>query len=225
MKWRELINYLKFRPMRKLSILIGLFFAFTLAKAQYSGYTAVNDIEQFRAAFTAASQKTNSIKSDFIQDKTLSLLSEKITSRGKFWFRKENKVRMEYTQPFQYLMIINGDNVLVKEGQKENRVSAKSNKLFQQVNRITIDCIQGNVFSNPDFKTKVFQNSQFWLVELSPQAKSLKDFFSTITVTVDRKDYSVSKISMNERSGDNTEIRFINKELNTTIADALFAVK
>ncbi len=211
--------------MLKCMMLISAVFALTLAKAQYTGYSAVGDSEKFRTAFTAAAQKTNSIKSDFIQEKALSLLSEKIVSKGKFWFRKENKVRMEYTQPFQYLMIINGDNVLVKDGQKENRMSAKSNKLFQQVNRITIDCIQGTVFSNPDFKTKVFENNQFWLVELTPQAKTMKDFFSTIVVSVDKNDYSVQKIAMNERSGDNTEIRFLNKELNATIADALFAAK
>ncbi len=52
---------------------------------------------------------------------------------------------MEYNQPFQYLMIMNRDNVYVKDGQKENKVSSKSNKLFQQINRITVDCVQGNI--------------------------------------------------------------------------------
>jgi len=58
-----------------------------------------------------------------------------------------------------------------------------------------------------------------------PVAKDLKEFFSMILVTVDRKDYSVSKINMIEQGGDNTLISFQQKEINTTIADAVFAVK
>lgn len=194
-----------------------------MAQAQYKGYKPVADINSFKAAFTAASQKIQSIKSDFVQEKNLSLLAEKIVSRGKFWFRKENLVRMEYQHPFHYLMIINGNNVYVKDGQKENKVSTKSNKLFQKINRLTVDCVQGTIFSNPDFKVKAFENGQQYLVEMIPVAKGLTEFFSKILVTVDRKDYSVANINMIEQGGDNTLISFQQKEINVSIADAVFA--
>ena len=153
------------------------------------------------------------------------MLSEKITSKGKFWFKKENLVRMEYNQPFQYLMIMNKDNVYVKDGQKENTVSSKSNKLFQQINKITIDCVQGTFLNNTDFKSKVFENKTGYLVELTPTAKGIKELFKTIVIAIDKKDYSVNSIQMNEQSGDDTFIKFSNKELNTNIPDALFAIK
>ena len=76
------------------------------ASAQYAGYTLLTDSAPFREAFAAASQKTVSLRCDFVQEKNLSVLSEKITSGGKFFFRRENNIRMEYTQPFQYLMIL-----------------------------------------------------------------------------------------------------------------------
>src|SRR6478609_4349844 len=212
------------RRMRKIIfILIMISTGFT-AVAQYSGYTAVNDIAAFKTQFTAAAQKTVSIKSDFVQEKNLSMLSEKITSKGKFWFKKESRVRMEYTQPFQYLMILNKDKVYVKDGQKENKVSTKSNKLFQQINKIMIDCMQGTTLDNADFKTRVFENKNMALVELTPVTKGLKELFKTINVVVDKKDFSVSSIQMLELSGDNTIIRFTNKELNASIADALFTI-
>lgn len=195
------------------------------ANAQYKGYKAVADINAFKASFTAASKKITSIKSDFVQEKNLSLLSEKIVSRGKFWFRKENLVRMEYQHPFSYLMIINGNNVYIKDGQKENKVSTKSNKLFQKINRLTVDCVQGTVFSNPDFTVKAFENGQQYLVEMIPVGKGLSEFFSRILVTVDRKDFSVANINMMEQGGDNTLIIFQQKEINVSIADAVFAHK
>lgn len=211
--------------MRKLLLfLLLIFIAGISSRAQYTGYKQLTDLSNFKEQFTTAAKKTNSIKSDFQQEKNLSMLSEKISSKGKFWFKKDNLVRMEYNQPFQYLMIINKNNVFVKDGQKENTISTKSNKLFQQINKITVDCVQGTMLTNPDFKVRVFENAKGYLMELLPSAKGLKDYFRNINVIVDKKDYSVARIEMQELSGDNTIINFTNKELNVTIPDALFAI-
>jgi len=194
-------------------------------QAQYAGFKGVSDLGRFKELLAASAKNTRSIKSDFVQEKNLSLLSEKIVSEGKFWFKKDNKVRMEYTQPFQYLMIINQNNVYIKDGHKENKISTKSNKLFQQINKITIDCIQGNVLDNPEYKVKLFENSQSFLIELSPSAKALKEFFKNVNILVAKKDYSVTKIELHEQSGDKTVISYLNKELNADLPDSLFAIK
>ena len=195
------------------------------SNAQYAGYTPVADLAKFKSEFSTATQKTTSIKSDFTQEKNLSMLSEKITSKGNFWFKKESKVRMEYNQPFKYLMILNKDKVYVKDGQKESKVSTKSNKMFQQINKIMIDCMQGTMLANTDFKTRVFENKTNTLVELTPVTKGLKELFRSINVIVDKKDFSVASIQMLENSGDNTIMRFTNKELNASIPDTLFDIK
>ncbi len=210
--------------MHKMILITAILLTGFSSQAQYSGYSPVVDLAKFKTDFAAATQKTLSIKSDFVQEKNLSMLSEKIISKGKFWFKKESRVRMEYNQPFQYLMILNKDKVFVKDGQKENKVSTKSNKLFQQINQIMIDCMQGTTLNNPDFKTRVFENKNNSLVELTPVTKGLKELFKNINVIVDKKDFSVSSIQMQELSGDNTIIRFTNKELNASIADALFTI-
>ncbi len=193
--------------------------------AQYAGFSPVTNLARFKAEFAAATQKTGSIKSDFEQDKNLAMLSEKITSRGNFWFKKDSRVRMEYKQPFKYLMILNKDKVFVKDGQKETKVSTRSNKIFQQINKIMIDCMQGTTLDNTDFKTRVFENKTSALVELTPLTKGMKEMFTFINVIVDKKDFSVTSIQMQEISGDNTIMRFTNKELNVAIPDNLFDIK
>ena len=194
-------------------------------RAQQPGYKPIADPSQFRELFASTAKATQTIKSDFIQEKELSLLSEKIVSKGKFWFKKENKVRMEYQQPFQYLMIMNQNNIYIKDGQKENKISTRSNKLFQQVNKIMMDCIQGTVLNNPEYKVNVFENSQGFLVELIPSAKALRDLFKNINIFVSRKDYSVVKLELHEQSGDKTVISYQNKEMNANLPDALFTIK
>jgi outer membrane lipoprotein-sorting protein len=85
--------------------------------------------------------------------------------------------------------------------------------------------MQGTFLNNADFKSKIFENKASFLVELMPTAKGIKDIFKTIVIIIDKRDYSVNSIQMNEQSGDDTLIKFNNKELNTNISDALFAIK
>lgn len=207
-------------------ILFLLFISSTLiSNGQYPGYKPLTDMTAFKKEFMSTAQNTRTIKSDFVQEKNLSMLNDKIISKGKFWFKKDNLVRIEYTQPFNYLMVMNQNNVYIKDGQKENRMSAKSNKLFQQINKITIDCIQGTALTNSDFNVKVFENPSAYLIEMSPVTKGLKEFFKTINITVTKKEYAVIKIDMIEPGGDNTLISFSNREINNTIPDAIFAIK
>ncbi|MVT11791.1 LolA family protein [Chitinophaga tropicalis] len=210
--------------MRRWALFMGFIVCAIQVMAQ-SGFKPVADVTAFKQQFAKASQATQSIQSDFVQEKNLSMLSDKIVSKGKFWFKKENKVRMEYQQPSYYLLVMNGKDIKTKDGRKESRVSAKGNKLFEQINRITVDCVQGNVVNNADFNTHILENTQFYLLEMTPVNKALAQYFKSIHLLVDKKDYSVSKIEMYEAGGDDTSISFQHKQLNVNIPDAVFAVK
>ncbi|HWV64635.1 MAG TPA: outer membrane lipoprotein carrier protein LolA [Chitinophaga sp.] len=190
-----------------------------------SGFKPVGDMAPLKQQFAKAAQNTQSIQCDFVQEKNLSMLSDKIVSKGKFWFKKDNKVRMEYLQPSYYLLVINGKDIRIKDAQKENKVSGKNNKLFEQINKITVDCVRGTVLDNADFSVKAAENSQHYRLELTPVNKVMKEYFQTIVLLVDKQDYSVSKITMAEQSGDDTTISFLHKQLNTNIPDAVFSAK
>ena len=63
--------------------------------AQHKGYRPIADVPAFKKQFAAQSAKVSSIECAFAQEKVLTALTEKITSTGKFWFRRNNKVRIE----------------------------------------------------------------------------------------------------------------------------------
>jgi outer membrane lipoprotein-sorting protein len=201
-----------------------LFFISISATAQYAGYKPVSDLVTFKKEFAIRSSQINSIISNFTQEKVLSALTEKITSTGNFRFKRSDKVRIEYIQPFSYLVVMNGDKMMVKDGEKQNQVSMRSNKLFQQINRIIIDCIQGTILDSRDFSTKIWESETSFLMEMEPASKNLKNFFDTVVLIVDKSDYSVHSIQMNEPSGDHTIITFTDKKLNVSVQDAVFAL-
>ena len=210
--------------MRNYFFLFLAITSFNVARGQRSGFTPVADAAGFTGQFATASQRTQSIKADFIQEKNLSMLSEKIISKGKFWYKKENLVRMEYKEPFQYLLILSANSVYIKDGDKENKISTRSSKLFRQVDRVIIDCVKGTALLSPEFKVHIYESPKAYLVELLPLDKNIATLFRQINLLLDKKDYTASRIELLEQSGDHTEITFTNKELNPEIPDAIFAV-
>ena len=192
---------------------------------QLKGYTLVKDVPSFKKTFAEQSKKVNSIKCDFVQEKNLSVLSEKITSKGTFMFKKQNMARMEYTTPFKYLLIINADKVFIKDDQKSNSFSSKNNKLFENINKIMIDCVQGTALDNKNFIAVISENEKQYLLELVPTIKKMKDYIKKINIFIDKKDFSVNKFDMIDASGDNTTLTFLNKQFNVGVTDANFVGK
>jgi outer membrane lipoprotein-sorting protein len=193
-------------------------------KGQYAGYVLMNKPESFKKSFSNAAAATESIQSDFNQEKSLSMLSEKINSQGKFWYKKKSQLRIEYIQPFNYLVIINEGKILIKDGEKENKISAGSNKILQQVNRMLLDCVSGNMLESPDFESRVFESREAWLVELTPVTGNLKKLYKNINIVVDKSNYTANTIEMIELSGDKTSIHFKNKVLNAQIPGSVFSI-
>jgi outer membrane lipoprotein-sorting protein len=190
--------------------------------AQPAGYKSIEDLIAFKKRFSEEGKKTTSIRSVFVQEKSMSVLEEKIVSEGTFWYKQDRKVRIEYQTPFHHLIIMNGDQILIKEDNKESKVSTRSSKLFQQVNRIIIECVNGSILESKDYTSRVFENDKTYWIELVPVSKALRNFFQSIQVVVDKKDWLAVSITMNEPGGDNTVMRFSSKVLNEKLDDELF---
>jgi outer membrane lipoprotein-sorting protein len=208
--------------MRSLSILLLVSLGFSGISQSFK---PSKDAEGFKKRFESESKKITSVKSDFVQEKIMTMLTEKIVSRGEFTFKRVDKVRIEYKSPYVYLIIINGNQMFSKDGNRESRVNVSSNKMFRQVNRIIVDCVQGTILYNKDFTSKILENESLYLLELAPQTKSLKEFFQLIRIEIEKKDYSVSVIELNEQGGDKTTMRFSNKQFNQTIDDEIFTLR
>jgi len=206
------------------SLILFLWLAPLNLLAQYNNFTEISDISGFRKKFNEESAKIKSISSNFEQEKELTILSEKIISKGEFRFKRENKIRIEYLDPFYYLMIINGDKMIIKDDQNETTMNVRSNKLFQQVNNIMVESVNGTIIDNEDFSVRIFEDASRYLMEMTPVDKTLKGFFNTILIYADKESFSVTQILMNESSGDTTLIKFVNRNLNAQLSDEIFTL-
>lgn len=211
--------------MRKAVFSILFVFGSVLAMAQPKGYKPLQNVPAFQQALSRATSALQTIQSDFVQTKHLSLLADKITSKGKFYYRKEDKVRIEYTSPFQYLLVMNAGQILVKDEQKTSKINTRNSKTMQSVNRIMIDCMRGTVFSNTDFRVTAYEGGSNYLLSLVPANEAMRKMFKQIDVYLGKSGYDVDRLTMTEQGGDFTDMDFTHTQHNLPLNDALFKVK
>ena len=188
-------------------------------------FKALKDTNALKLKIESSSRITNTLEADFLQEKTLSMLSEKITSKGHFVFKKDNLLRWEYTSPSKYLIVINKEKILIKDEKKTNKYNMNTNKVFKEINDIMLSCVQGTIFRSDKFKTQYFENEKFYKMELLPRAKNMKGTFKKINLYFDKNVTSVAKMEMMEVNDDLTLIEFLNKKINAPVADTNFIIK
>ncbi|MBK7183801.1 MAG: outer membrane lipoprotein carrier protein LolA [Bacteroidetes bacterium] len=211
--------------MNKLITLVFLFFSTFLFAQIPAGYKPVKDTLAFKQKMEAQSKLVNTIESDFTQEKYLSVMSEKIITKGHFLFKKVNMLRWEYTTPLKYLIAINKDKMYIKDNGKVSKYDINSNKMFKSINEMMVNTVQGNLLTSKDYKAKYYENEKFYLLELTPLQKGAKDFLKVIQLYIDKTDYAVVKVKMIEPSDDYTMIDFSNRKTNQPIGDEKFIVK
>jgi len=179
----------------------------------------MKDVAGFKSRLEAMSKKVNTIESDFIQEKNLSVLTNKIISKGHFLYKKENNIRWEYSQPYRYLIIISNNRIFIKEDQNQKQYDMQSNKMFQEMNKFISGCIQGDILKNDqEFNIAYFEDDQNYFVTLMPRAESMRKMLNEVQIWFNKSDLTVSRIKMLESGGDYTRIDFTNKKLNTDIS-------
>ena len=188
-------------------------------------YKTVKDTAALKQKIESMSKTTSSIESDFVHEKNLSMLSEKIISKGHFVFKKENLLRWEYSSPSKYLIVINKDKITIKDEKKTTKYDMNSNKVFKEINDIMLSCVQGTIFKSNKFKTVYLENDKGYKLELIPQAKNMKETFKKINLYFDKTVTSVSKIEMIETNEDLTLLDFSNKKLNGPVLETIFTIK
>jgi outer membrane lipoprotein-sorting protein len=190
------------------------------------GFRPISNAESFKDKLVAASASVKTITSDFIQEKSLSVLSEKIISKGTFCFKKENNIRWEYTEPYKYLIIISNNQMLMQADKNKKQLDIQSNPLFQEMNKFISGCIQGDILKNDkDYTKEYFENGRSYYVKLIPKAEKVKQMLNEVHIWFDKNDLTVTSLKMVESGNDYTQIEFINKTLNAEIPPEKFSFK
>lgn len=206
-------------------VLAALMLAFfTVSEVNAQKGTPVKDVAAFKSKLKEMSSKIQSIQSDFTQEKHLTLLDDKVISQGKFSFKKKNMLRWEYTTPFPYIIIINEDEMKIKDEEHVSTYDMESNKMFGEINNMMVGMVDGSILESKDFSFAFFESSDSYFVEMKPNRSEMKEFLSEIDITIKKSEFFVSKLVMKEPGEDFTVLEFYNEKLNQEIPASRFTL-
>lgn len=183
----------------------------------------VNQVRQ-RVNTVAAQMKT--MECDFVQTKTVRMLNSKLISRGKMYYQQTGKLRWQYLSPYQYTFVLNGNQVKLKSQGRNDVINVEQNKMFKEITRIMMNSVLGKcVDSSRDFKVALSGSGNNWKALMTPQSKTMKQMFQSISVVFNYQRGTVSAVQLVEKNGNKTVIVLKNVKSNQPLHADLFSIR
>jgi len=214
--------------MKKNILLFLCFFGTVLLAIAQPDYKPASEAQQkeMMQKITASSEQLKTLRCDFVQRKTISILSEEMVSEGRMFFKQKDKLKWEYTKPYPYEFVMNGDKVMVASDKTKNGSDANPGKLFRRIAKMIVALIQGSdIMDASKFSTQCMVGGKDNMVILTPKQKELKQMFKAFRLRFNTTDYTVNSVEMEELNGDITIIEMKNKQINKEMSDEIFSVK
>ena len=181
--------------------------------------------QQAIVAISRAVSAMETMQCTFVQTKHMSMLNDRLVSHGVIYYRQPDKLRWEYTRPYDYLFIFNGAKVYMGNRSRKSVVDTASNRLFREIAGIMMSTVTGKALADPErFSLDVEEVQQSWHVTLVPKKKELKRMFQKVVLVFNRADAAILGVNIYEKNGDLTEILMSDVTKNAKIDEARFAI-
>jgi len=162
-----------------------------------------------------------SIKGNIRQEKSFAFLDDKLVSTGYFSYRKENRLRWQFNEPIEYIILIKDNAMRLREAGEEKQYKGV-NKILRQVREIILGCIDGSIIDNQNYKAAFFGNATSLKLDLQPKDRQLKEFIQRIEVEFAKEGNKLRSVVITDPSGDITHIHFTDIRTGQTIDEAVF---
>ncbi len=178
--------------------------------------------EQVKNTFLKMNASMNSFESSFRQTKEFSFMDRSLISTGQLYYQKTEKLRWEYKEPNQYILLMNGEKVRLIEDGKEKAYSVGVQQIFKNIKEVFIGCINGEILNSADYDMQCFENETMLQVKLIPKDEKLKEYIQSISIFMEKGKNQMSYLVLKDGSGDPTKIEFLESKINQAIASDVF---
>lgn len=205
-------------------VFAGVFLVTLFSPCAEAQHKPLPDENTFRQKLEEMAATTQSIKSDFKQEKHLSILSNALISEGELIFKKPNLLKWAYEKPFQYVIVLDGKEIKMKDEEKTSTFDITSSKTFKQINDLIVSSVNGDILKEDQFDITYFQDEKNYIAILVPKDAQMKKFVSKIELFFDKNDLTVNRLILREPNDDYTLINFSEKKINSNITDEAFRI-
>ena len=202
--------------MKQKVLLLSLFLFVPLQMSEAQQRRVDEVVQHLREA----REQTKDFSADLLQEKKISLLKEKVVSKGRIRFKKPDHFFIEFFHPESSQMAFDGKTLLLyfKEEKMAERYRVQGNPMVEKYLLFSKDPFQEKLA-----EWKIVEDRESVLImEILPRGKEA--FFVKTRLWISKKDWMVVGMEMVERNGDTTSLRYLNIKMNTGLSDSDFQI-
>ncbi|MCD8072650.1 MAG: outer membrane lipoprotein carrier protein LolA [Alistipes sp.] len=180
---------------------------------------------RFAESLKEQSRAIQTIKCDFTQVRHMSVLAGNATSVGRFYYKREGNICLEFDQPAGDVIVMSGERFKIVSQGRRNVVSMNSNPMLKQLKNMLTACMTGDVkLLEAGSEVSYEDTPKGYRLTIRPSNRKAKNQVSAIILTFDKGDMSLITLRMDEPSGDYTEYTFTGKSFNGPVDDSVFNI-
>lgn len=209
---------------KKTILMILLALLATSVWAQNEKPLSEAETQKVVATLTQAAASMQTLQCRFVQEKTSSMLAEPSIAKGTMHYAASDRMRWEYTEPYAFALVVDGENIVKVTDGKAEALDAKSGRMYQGVVGLIMGSASGKkLFDTSVFDVVLYDEDACWRAEMTPKRRDMKRMFSQLVFRFDKKTNGISRVEFKDAGGDVTSIRFEEMKLNGAIEDKVFA--
>ncbi len=163
-----------------------------------------------------------SVKAEFLQTRSLRILTKPLSSEGKLFFRTPDSLRWEYISPLQSVMLQKGSNIQIYnfiDGVLKPEVT-QANESRRMVLAEISHWFQGRFDESKAFKNSYSPGPPERVILVSKQG--IDKFIKRIEIVLSARQGVIDRVEIEEPGGSRTLIQFRNVEINSSFSSKVF---
>jgi outer membrane lipoprotein-sorting protein len=200
--------------------LLVFILAFVFSFCGMMSFAVENDFEKLRME----SAKIKTLQADFIQKKSMKILSKPLISEGRFYFAAPGSFRWEYTRPLKSMVISHKNNTkryIYSDGAMVEDKTGGVQAMKIVLGEIT-GWMSGRFDQNPSFKATISKKKPDTVITLISAQKSTSAMIEKIEITLSSKAKAVKSVKIFEGSDNFTQINFNHVKINESVDASVF---
>lgn len=198
---------------------IGICFLFILVSVPVArGMTAQAVLAEMQSRYV----NTNDFEASFLQEYIGKVMKQPQKGEGKVYFKKKGMMRWDYKVPSQKL-ISNGQTLWYYQPEENQVFVSDVAKVLRERTPLAFLAGEGEIsrdFNVTNFNEAVSQKEDYFVLELAPKEPNAA--LSKLTLTVDKKTYTVVQADVFDGLGNVTRTRFLETKTNIGLPNSFF---
>ena len=186
------------------------------------------DIKTFLGNLEIKMSGTETISTDFIQEKELALFNQKIVLKGKIFIQKPGLLSWRVISPMRYSMVIKGSTISQwdEDTNQVQQVSLAKNPSFQVAIAQMQNWFCGTFKSMlDDYKITLTREHPIALEFIPLEKSATRNFIKRVMVIFQNDERYIKEVHIEEKDGDSTSLVFVNAQLNQPIDPSVWEVR